>query len=321
MKLSHRRILYFGFFILFCVATPLLLMYALGYSYNPKKKSFENQGGLFVKYSPGDAHLSIDGTKRDNTSPTSVTDLLPGRYNIELRKESYHPWVKRIEILPRMTQTFSGVSLFPIATPTSAKLPPKVPEINPGPVQNFSVSPTKKALLVESNITRATTTIALTSLKNTFELPGIPALFQFDPASPASLGGPTKGIFSITAHREKRLEPHRFLGVKGFDLQNSSLLFWNEYELWMYSAGAEEPELITRNSRGVATAAFYRKHYLIYATLDGDVIGIEAEDLFGRSAATLATLGQASQLVVEDDTLFINSGTLTKPEWWEFPLK
>ena len=59
--------------------------------------------GLFVSSEPGDAQVFVDGVSLGRTSQLDVAMLLPGRYQLEVRKEGFLPDVRMIELRPNDT--------------------------------------------------------------------------------------------------------------------------------------------------------------------------------------------------------------------------
>lgn len=59
--------------------------------------------GLFVSSEPGDAQVFVDGVSLGRTSQLDVAMLVPGRYQLEVRKEGYLPDVRMIELRPNDT--------------------------------------------------------------------------------------------------------------------------------------------------------------------------------------------------------------------------
>jgi hypothetical protein len=55
MQLKFRRILFFVFLAFFLVVSPLLIIYALGYKFNPAKRTLEKTGVFFIKSFPRSA--------------------------------------------------------------------------------------------------------------------------------------------------------------------------------------------------------------------------------------------------------------------------
>lgn len=59
--------------------------------------------GLFVSSEPGDAQVFVDGVSLGRTSQLDVAMLVPGRYQLEVRKEGFLPDVRMIELRPNDT--------------------------------------------------------------------------------------------------------------------------------------------------------------------------------------------------------------------------
>jgi len=59
--------------------------------------------GLFVSSEPGDAQVFVDGVSLGRTSQLDVAMLIPGRYQLEVRKEGFLPDVRMIELRPNDT--------------------------------------------------------------------------------------------------------------------------------------------------------------------------------------------------------------------------
>ncbi len=91
----------------------LVSLYAKGYRLNNNNKLVPN--GLFVANSdPNGAQILIDG--KLNSATNSTISLVPGSYNIEIKKEGYINWTKKIEIQNGIV-TEIDASLFPQAAP------------------------------------------------------------------------------------------------------------------------------------------------------------------------------------------------------------
>ncbi len=88
-------------------------LYAKGYRLNNSNKLVAN--GLFVANSdPNGAQIIIDG--KLNSATNSTISLIPGAYNIEVKKEGYINWSKKVQIQNGIV-TEIDASLFPQAAP------------------------------------------------------------------------------------------------------------------------------------------------------------------------------------------------------------
>ncbi len=84
-------------FIFFCVAAPLLILYVRGLSYDGATGQLISTGIIAVRVSPADAAVWINGVER-RTSQGDVRFVAPGEYDIEVKKDGYRPWHKRLAV-------------------------------------------------------------------------------------------------------------------------------------------------------------------------------------------------------------------------------
>lgn len=90
----------FGFYMSF---------YARGYRLNLKTLKFEPNGILVIKSEPDGASVYINGSFKTATNAT--ISLPPGVYDIEVKRDGYFKWYKRLTIEKEIV-TFASVSLF-----------------------------------------------------------------------------------------------------------------------------------------------------------------------------------------------------------------
>lgn len=83
--------------------------YARGYRFNIKTFSFTPNGILVIKSEPDGASVIINGELKTATNAT--ISLPPGSYDIQVKKEGYITWSKRIQIEKEIV-TQATVSLF-----------------------------------------------------------------------------------------------------------------------------------------------------------------------------------------------------------------
>ena len=73
-----------------------LSLYARGYRFNTKEYKYTPTGLLVIKSNPDGAQVNIDGELKAATNAN--LSLAPDTYDIEIKKEGYHTWSKRIEM-------------------------------------------------------------------------------------------------------------------------------------------------------------------------------------------------------------------------------
>jgi len=108
----------------------LVSRFARGYRFDFKKFSFVPTGLLVATSVPDGAQLLVNGELKTATNTT--INLAPGNYDIEIRKDGFRSWEKRLTITAE------------IVTKTDAVLFPQVPSFSPltfTGVQKPSISP------------------------------------------------------------------------------------------------------------------------------------------------------------------------------------
>src|SRR4030043_1252596 len=86
-----------GFFISF---------YARGYKFNPKTLKFSPSGLLLIKSNPDGAQIFINGELKTITNVN--LSLVPGTYDIDLKKDGYNSWTKRLTIEKEIVKEFEA---------------------------------------------------------------------------------------------------------------------------------------------------------------------------------------------------------------------
>lgn len=124
MSRKFRTLLFIFFALLFAVAAPGLLMYAQGYRINwpleAGKKLVVMTGGFFVRVSPKQAGIYVDGNLKKETDfffdSALVENLLPRQYEFEVKKTGYQAWKKKLEIKEKEVTETRNIILFPNRT-------------------------------------------------------------------------------------------------------------------------------------------------------------------------------------------------------------
>jgi len=126
----RRRLFYTTFLIFFLIITPLLIMYALGYSFSNGFK-LQKTGILVIASEPKYAKIYLNGElqqdflkrlyNKDNykTTPQKIKDLAPGEYNIKVELDGYWPWEKKLSIWPGQSTFAEDIKLFKKDAPAS----------------------------------------------------------------------------------------------------------------------------------------------------------------------------------------------------------
>jgi len=86
--------------------------YARGYRFNLKTLNFQPNGILVLKSEPDGASVYVNGELK--TATNANTSLPPGTYDVEIKKEGFFSWYKRL-VIEKEIVTQASVSLFKAA--------------------------------------------------------------------------------------------------------------------------------------------------------------------------------------------------------------
>ncbi len=129
MKRRLRNILFAVFVLLFMILGGYLVFIAQGFVVNFKELKIEKTGAIFLKFTPRDAVLSVNGEETDftqsgllGTSGLIIKNLAPGEYRLKISKDGYYDWEKNLEVRSGLIASESRVSLWPETLPDRAPL-------------------------------------------------------------------------------------------------------------------------------------------------------------------------------------------------------
>ncbi len=130
MSLFKRRVLLIIAIFIFVISAPLIIIYTLGYKFNPISNDVTPTGGVYFKIIPKGVKIFFDGElKKENTlytlgSGLFIKDLPEKKYQVEIQKQGYHSWRKEISVRSSLVTEFKHVLLLsdkPKLTLTSFK--------------------------------------------------------------------------------------------------------------------------------------------------------------------------------------------------------
>ncbi|MDB4940015.1 MAG: Serine/threonine protein kinase [Candidatus Doudnabacteria bacterium] len=110
--------------VAFIVLSPFIYLFVRGEKYDFKNHRFITTGTLSVATQPKGAHIYLNGVDTA-TSSTNIRFITPGDYNVQLKKDQYFDWSKRLNIrgqyVTYANTIVSGITLF-FSTPKKTNL-------------------------------------------------------------------------------------------------------------------------------------------------------------------------------------------------------
>ncbi len=113
MTKRTRRIIFYTFVAIFVVVVPIIILYALGYSFDFEKKIITATGGIYLKSDPSKAEIYIND-KLKTTTNKLIKRLSPKIYNVKITKENFYPWEKNLIVQPNLVTKANNIILLPI---------------------------------------------------------------------------------------------------------------------------------------------------------------------------------------------------------------
>ena len=112
-----RTILFCLLIILFLIVAPGTIFYSWGYRFNFETKRITQTGAFYFKVLPKSARIYLNGKSVKKTDfffgAAYLDNLLPKKYEVEIKKEGYHPWKKTLEIKERQVTDAKNIVLAP----------------------------------------------------------------------------------------------------------------------------------------------------------------------------------------------------------------
>jgi len=130
MTRRKRRILFYALTVLFAVAGPLIVAYAVGYAFNFSTAHFDQTGGVFIKSKTSRLSVFLDGAFVKETGLLAgsalLPDILPSTHLVRLEKTGFRSWSKTIAVAPAEVVELRNILLVPhpvsIATSTKEEM-------------------------------------------------------------------------------------------------------------------------------------------------------------------------------------------------------
>lgn len=109
-----RAILFYTSVLLFFAGLPYILSYALGYKFDPRTLKFTKTGIIAIETQPAGANVYLNGKLLDKTTPVTIQELLPGKYNVRIELEKHYSWSVDTNVEGRRVNRLDKIILFPL---------------------------------------------------------------------------------------------------------------------------------------------------------------------------------------------------------------
>lgn len=97
MTKKYRYLLLLLGFIIFLILAPAIVLYVRGITYDFSKKAFVTTGILAMRLEPKEADIYLNN-KLKRKSSGDIKFVLPGEYDVTVKKDGYFTWSKRLSV-------------------------------------------------------------------------------------------------------------------------------------------------------------------------------------------------------------------------------
>jgi len=117
MNRKTRTILFLSLMILFLAIAPLTVFYSLGWRINWETKKISQPGTFYFKVQPRSTEVYLNGEIKEKTDfffgSAFIENIIPGKYEVEIKKEGFQNWRKMLEINKGQVTEAKNIILFP----------------------------------------------------------------------------------------------------------------------------------------------------------------------------------------------------------------
>ena len=117
MTYRTRTILFLSLLILFLITAFLTVFYSMGWRFDWNTRKITQPGIFYFKIWPRSVEVYLDGELREKTDfffgSILIENLLSKEYEVEIKKEGFHAWKKRLEIKKGEVTETKNIVLIP----------------------------------------------------------------------------------------------------------------------------------------------------------------------------------------------------------------
>jgi len=119
MHKNIRRRIFILASCIFVLAALLLVLYSFGYRWDKEKFQPVLTGGLYLRINTVKPQIYLDGKFLSKATPGLLSsgiflpNLLPDTYQLEIKKDNYFEWEKKVDIKSQQVTSFSSIVLLP----------------------------------------------------------------------------------------------------------------------------------------------------------------------------------------------------------------
>jgi hypothetical protein len=126
-----RVVLFYLSVLVFFSGLPFIISFALGFKFDRRTFKFTRTGLIVLKTQPPGATVYLNKTLLSEKTPTSISELLPGKYTVDLELSDCYPYAGEVEVQAGKVTRLEKIILFPVK--------PDLKKLNREAITNFWV--------------------------------------------------------------------------------------------------------------------------------------------------------------------------------------
>jgi hypothetical protein len=112
--IAFRKILFYCLTAFYIVCCPILILYALGYIFAPHgDENLVKTGMIHLESLPAKATVTLDKKNLGDKTPVTLSDLVPGEYQVDVSLPHYRPWIQKVVVEAGRASIFDQILLVP----------------------------------------------------------------------------------------------------------------------------------------------------------------------------------------------------------------
>ena len=109
-----RRIFFYLFLVIYLIACPMTILYALGYILKPgMEQGLVKTGLIYISTVPSGASVYISNKRYTRRTPAILRDLTPGNYPIRISLKNHRSWFQNVPVEKEKATALEKILLVP----------------------------------------------------------------------------------------------------------------------------------------------------------------------------------------------------------------
>lgn len=137
---------------LFCIISPLLILYTAGYRYDFSQHRIKQTGVVSIDVYPRDVRVFINNTQIKKDVPIRLTNRAPGTYHVRIERDGYKTWRQDITVDSNQTTYIKDITLFADTLPVLIRELPEDASVSFSPNNFYALVTTQSDTIFTTSL-------------------------------------------------------------------------------------------------------------------------------------------------------------------------